>query len=168
MGTAPVEAPDWWTTDHWATPWSVVVAEAKRLGLLDGFDLDVCARDDETAKAEHYWAPEDDGLKQPWMPFNWCNPPHSDPEPWVQRAALLAQVATCTTVMLLPPATSTGWFHQYIWDEINRRPRANVDIHFRRGRISFLRWDGQPGKSPRHDNMIVTFWASAHAIDRRG
>lgn len=162
MGQRPPNAPDWWTTDHWATPWAVVDREAARLGLTDGFDLDVCARNEDVAKANAYWAPEDDGLTQDWAAFNWCNPPHSEPAPWVQRASVLAAIADCTTVMLLPPSTSTRWFHEYIWDAGDGRPWPGVHVNFRPGRIRFLRWDGQPGDRPRHDNMIVTFWASTH------
>lgn len=157
MGQKPPDAPDWWTTDQWATPQAVVDREAKRLGL-PSFELDVCAYDVDVAKADYFWSPEDDGLKQDWASTNWCNPPHSDPAPWVQRASVLSKIAGCLTVMLLPPSTSTRWFHEYIWDHEKYCGRPKVQINFLPGRIRFLDWEGKPGERPRYDNMLVTFW----------
>lgn len=68
--------------DEWYTPpW---LFEA--LGLR--FSMDVCAPQSPTARtcpADRYFTAADDGLAQEWAGTVWCNPPYSDPAPWVER-----------------------------------------------------------------------------------
>jgi len=72
------------TSDDWYTPrWLT-----EQLGLV--FDIDVCApvdHDARTVPAKRYYTIEKDGLTQPWDGLIWCNPPYSDPEPWIDRWA---------------------------------------------------------------------------------
>jgi phage N-6-adenine-methyltransferase len=95
-------------TDEWATPqdfFDVVNAEFS-------FTLDVCALD-ASAKCEHYFTPEADGLAQNWTGTCWMNPPYGDViGDWVQKAYKSSQ-AGATVVCLVPARTDTAWFHDY-------------------------------------------------------
>lgn len=68
--------------DDWYTPrWLF-----DQIGVT--FDVDVCAPDDPTMRtcpAHTYYTQTDDGLMQPWRGLVWCNPPYSEPAPWVDR-----------------------------------------------------------------------------------
>jgi hypothetical protein len=62
------------------------------------------------------------------------NPPYSDAEPWLSR---LADHGTGTALIFA--RTETKAFHRQVWD------RA-TSVLFLRGRITFCRADGRPGK----------------------
>ena len=50
------------------------------------FNLDVCATK-ETAKCEHYFTPEQDGLSQEWQGTCWMNPPYGrEIGKWMEKA----------------------------------------------------------------------------------
>lgn len=139
-------APEGWTTDEWETPADVVEA----LATLHGpFDLDPAATL-ENCQAASYFDREQNGLIQPWFGRVWCNPPYSNPGPWVQKCVEELQAGRIThAVFLLPPATDTNWFHDWVL------PHATVI--FPRGRIAFLDWTGQPVKGARQGNMIAVY-----------
>jgi phage N-6-adenine-methyltransferase len=89
------------TTDDWYTPpWLFQAA-----GLV--FDMDVAAPIDPTRRtcpARRYLTPVEDGLTHPWSGIIWCNPPYSNPGPWVDRFAAHAQGG-----LLLVPAALSAW-----------------------------------------------------------
>src|ERR1700680_4336359 len=58
-------------TPEWATPAGVFAALNERYK----FDLDACATPDN-AKAERYFTPEQDGLRQEWTGTVWLNAPY--------------------------------------------------------------------------------------------
>ena len=146
------EQPDWWTSDEWETPPEIVDEEEERGGR---FTLDACCRP-ATAKADEYYTGEDDGLAQQWTGRVWCNPPYSNPAPWVIKAVESVRDGDAReVVMLLPAATDTGWFHDLVL------PYA--DVHFRRGRIKFLGWDGKPRGTPKAGSIIAYFPKRVHA-----
>lgn len=137
--------PDWWTSDDWSTPRDVF----ERIEAVYGpFDLDPCCRPD-TAKAPRFFTKDDDGLAQPWQGRVWVNPPYSDPLPWIRRAILAADREGCRVVMLLPAATDTGWFHDYVL--------PHADVVFVRGRVKFIGWQGTPIGSPKQGSVIALF-----------
>lgn len=93
------------------------------------FSLDVCATK-ENAKCSEYYTEAEDGLKQPWCGVVWCNPPYSDPSPWLKKAVELTARSYVTTVVLVRVDTSTKWWHKYatqamIWELVDRRLRFN-------------------------------------------
>ena len=51
------------------------------------FDVDVAAPINgvEWLPARSHYHQEMDGLSQPWHGFIWCNPPYSNPTPWIQK-----------------------------------------------------------------------------------
>jgi len=91
------------------------------------FDLDVCAQS-STAKCDLYMTPHENALIQEWANKSWCNPPYSNPMPWIQKAITEKEKGN-TTCMLLPADVSTKWF---------RLMAANSVYYFWKGRISFL------------------------------
>ena len=83
--------------DTWATPvWLYKYAESR----FGRFALDVCAAHD-SFKCQPYFTIEDNSLVRSWAGLNWCNPPYSNIRPWVEKAALEANLGN-RTVMLLP------------------------------------------------------------------
>lgn len=118
------------------------------------FTLDVAASH-ENAKCKAYFTLDDDGLFQPWSGVCWCNPPYTETHAWVAKA--VAETANgVTTVMLLPAATDTKWFHDFILDK--------HEIRFVKGRIKF---EGQTNSAP-FGSMVVVFRPSpeGHAARR--
>lgn len=108
-------------TEEWATPQDFF----DKLNAEFGFDIDVCATD-ENAKCAHYYTKQQDGLAQDWRGVCWCNPPYGRGiGKWVQKAA----ESSATVVMLLPARTDTKWFHDYIY--------GKCEIRFLRGRLKF-------------------------------
>lgn len=141
MSNAP---PEWWTTDEWETP----MVFFNKINTSHGpFDLDPCARP-ETAKAPNYFTKADDGLSKEWRGRVWCNPPYSNPRPWIEKA-LRSFPNIARAVFLLPNSTDTTWFHELV--------KPNAEIIFLRGRIRFIGWMGTPISGPKGGNIIATF-----------
>lgn len=141
-----MERPADWTSDDWSTPPEIVQEYAAEFG---GFDVDPCCTP-STAKAPFFYTKADDGLKQPWAGRVWINPPYSDPTPWVQRAYEATKQGECDlVVMLLPAATDTGWFHDWVLEK--------AELRFRRGRIRFHGWQGTPIGSPKTPSIIAIY-----------
>jgi phage N-6-adenine-methyltransferase len=138
--------PPWWTSDEWETPPEEVETLEQEFG---SFDLDPCARE-ATCKAQEYYTKDDDGLQQEWYGKVWLNPPYSDPGPWVQKAQEEVVSGRATLVVAcLPAATDTHWFHTWVL------PYA--ELRFRRGRIKFLGWEGQPLGTPKAGTIYAIY-----------
>lgn len=90
---------------------------------------------------------EFDGLGR-WGRRNFCNPPYSKKEPWIEKA-IREKAKGNLTVMLLPVDTSTRWFHDLIL--------PNAEIRWIRGRVHFT---DQPAPFA---SMICIFEPDAHA-----
>ena len=52
------------------------------------FDIDLAA-DSENTKCEKYFTKDDNAMFQDWGKYNWCNPPYSNIEPFIEKAILL-------------------------------------------------------------------------------
>ena len=119
------------------------------------FDLDVCASN-KNAKCSLYFSEEQDALNISWYDFAnvcWCNPPYGRKiGKWVEKAYKEAQIGV-TVVMLIPARTDTKYFHQYIWDKENHRPKDGVEVRFLEGRLKFK---GAKHSAP-FPSMIVVF-----------
>ena len=117
-------------TDEWETPQILFQALDREFG----FDLDVCATQ-ENAKCRLYYTKDQDGLRMPWSGTVWCNPPYGRKiGNWVKKA-LFASAAGSTVVMLLPARTDTKWFHYYIYRKKTRGDTIfGGQIAFRRGK----------------------------------
>lgn len=141
--------PDWWTSDHWATPPTLVRELEVEFG---SFDLDPCCHR-ETAKAPAFYTPEDDGLSKPWFGRVFMNPPYSDPGRWLQKAIDETTSGRAQLVVgLLPVCTDTAWFHQLVKDR--------AEVRFLRGRVRFYGWMETPISSPRNPSMLLIYRAA--------
>ena len=110
---------------EWETPDELF----KRLDEIYHFDVDVCATAENT-KCEHYFSPEEDGLKQRWTGTCWMNPPYGrEITKWVRKAYYSAKEDGATVVCLLPARVDTDWWHTYCLKA--------AEIYFLRGRLRF-------------------------------
>ena len=76
------------------------------------FDLDVCATA-SNAKCDKYFTIADDGLAQPWTGRVWCNPPHHNVRPWVEKACDgYSGFDVC--VLRVPAATNKRWWQELV------------------------------------------------------
>ena len=142
-------------SDDWATPPELY----GRLHREFSFDLDAAA-DGKNAKCLAYLGPgsilAEDALAAPWHSWGhksiWCNPPYSQVGAFLAKAAE-AVAAGATVVMLLPARTDTKWWHTYVWEEENARPRPGVEVRFIRGRLRF----GDSTNSAPFPSVVVVF-----------
>lgn len=86
----------------------------ERLSKYFTFVHDVCCQHSTAKVPTSYWTKEDDALSKNWGAFSkgdflWCNPPYSNPLPWVKKA-IEAQQAGVGVVMLLLIDPSTEWY----------------------------------------------------------
>lgn len=125
-------------TDEWATPQDLF----DTLHAEFDFTLDVCALD-SSAKCQHYFTPETDGLAQDWTGTCWMNPPYGDViGQWVKKAHDSA-LEGATVVCLVPARVDTGWW----WDFCR-----HGEIRFLRGRLKF---GGSPNSAPFPSAVVV-------------
>lgn len=74
----------WYTSNDptWETPLELF----NKLNDVYEFDTDVCAVE-KTAKCEHYYSPEINGLAQSWSGICWMNPPYGKEQAkWITKA----------------------------------------------------------------------------------
>lgn len=149
VALCPASKPEWWSSDHWATPTSLV----KRLEAEFGsFNLDPCCRP-ETAKAETFYTETDDGLSQPWHGRVFLNPPYSKPSPWLSKAIHeVASGAASLVVALLPVRTDTRWFHMLV--------KNHAELRFIQGRVKWIGWQGTPIPAPKDPSMLAIYRSS--------
>lgn len=73
------------------------------------FDLDVCAPEEGVAwlPAKRHYSLKDDGLVSEWCGLVWCNPPYSDPTPFIDKfiehsnGVMLVQISKSRAFMKL-------------------------------------------------------------------
>jgi phage N-6-adenine-methyltransferase len=149
--------------DLWRTPPEVF----NTLNREFGFIADM-ASSDENALCDLNFTEEDDSLSFHWgirlvltarRDYVWCNPPYSDPMPWVKKA-LESQKSGLGVVMLLNQDTSVGWFLEALKgvSEI----RNIVGDHKENGgtssgRLDFLDENGNPAKGNNKAQFILVF-----------
>lgn len=95
---------------------------------LGEFDVDCCGVQIHPTARRIISLPED-GLTTPWEGRVWCNPPYSDPKPWMQRMR-----AHGSGVALVLASTGTGWFQDYCF--------TASGVFFLNSRPKFTRLDG--------------------------
>ena len=129
-GIGSHETPHHGVTNVWLTPKFVIDA-------LGPFDLDPCAAPEPRPwpTAKRHIVKAENGLKQPWGGFVFCNPPYG-PESgdWVEKLA-----SHGNGIALVFARTETKWFQAVVC-------RASL-LFFPAGRFSFCRPDGTDGNS---------------------
>ena len=142
-------------TTTWLTPLEIVRA----LGV---FGLDPCAAPEPRpwpTALQHITLP-DDGLSSDWGEHRvWLNPPFGS-----EAASWLAKLADHGHgIALVPARTETKWFYANVWS------RADA-VLFMRGRPTFCRPDGQPGRSNSGAPICLIAYgiANVSALERSG
>ena len=148
--------PAWWTSDHWATPPSLI----RKLELEFGaFDLDPACHH-ETAKAPKFYTPADDGLSQPWFGRVFLNPPYSNVTPWLEKAIAETTARRASLVIaLLPVCTDTDWFHDFVLDR--------AEIRFIKRRVRFYGWGATMVTAPKFPSMFAIYRAALAAKEQK-
>lgn len=98
------------------------------INKLGPFDLDPCAYPNHiTANYLNIWP--SNGLQIHWFGKVWCNPPYSNPGPWLEKLA-----AHGNGIALVLASTDTKWFQD--------AAKTCDYILFMCGRPKFLKTDG--------------------------
>ncbi len=139
-------------TDLWATPWwAVCFAENYFLGGKE-FELDAAANE-FNRKCGRFISKEQDALSVGWASKGtliWCNPPYSNPLPFVKKAVQEAMKGA-KVVMLLNVDNSTKWFDECV-------QHASKIVFVTQGRIPFLHSQtGEETKGAKRPQMFVFF-----------
>lgn len=138
------------STDERSTPWELF----NELNYEFCFTLDVCASDENT-KCKRYFTKQHSGLLKDWSnEICFMNPPYSDIRSWLRKAYQENMRNDVVTVCILPCDTSTGWFHDFIWNRVRHEVyHKNIQLRFPRGRYKF----GKYTTSPKFATIIAVF-----------
>lgn len=93
--------------------------------------------------------------------YVWCNPPYSNPMPWVKQA-LEAQVNGLGVVMLLNNDMSVGWFAEALKGASEIRciiadPAPESKRGYSSGRLAFLNENGEPVSGNNKPQFVLVF-----------
>lgn len=111
--------------------------EKLHIVCIDKFNLDACCTDENIPAFKYYKNGVQDGLKEPWENFTWCNPPFNECAKWVKKAFEENKNNGHTIVMLIPARTETAYWHKYILHN------PFVEIEFLRKGYRFLNKDNE-------------------------
>lgn len=149
--------------DLWRTPPEVF----KSLDREFNFIADMACTH-ENAMCQLHFTEDDNSLSFNWAyrlvltarhDYVWCNPPYSDPMPWVKKA-LEAQKGGLGVVMLLNQDTSVGWFKEALKGVSEVRyitGQQKENGGYSSGRLDFLDDDGKPAKGNNKAQFILVF-----------
>lgn len=112
------------------------VLNAARL-VLGRIDLDVASNAiaQRTVQAARYYTQADNGLMQPWAGRVWCNPPYSDPLPWVERLIGFHKAGDVPAALLLLNVATTPTWARLLWS-------SGYPVCLFTNRIQFVKADG--------------------------
>lgn len=134
------------TSDSWCTPrWLVELV----MWILGRIDLDPCSNPRSCVEALQSFDVATDGLSQAWRGRVYCNPPYSNPEPWMRRCFEHYQGTGLPVVALVKGDWSTQWWQRYV------RKGARCELA---RRVKFDR----PDKPPMVANFpsALVYWGS--------
>jgi hypothetical protein len=98
------------------------------INRIGTFDLDPCGYHGHGTAKTLIVLP-DDGLLKDWHGLVWCNPPYSNPRPWLERMS-----AHDNGIALVLASVETKWFQELVFNKANA-------ILFIAGRPKFHRED---------------------------
>lgn len=131
--------------DTWTTPREVVDCLQR---MSKAWDLDPCSNSRSIIPARVKWTPADDGLAHRWFGWTYCNPPYSDPTPWMAKCASGEADVVVGCIKCDP---SVRWWNSYVWKA--------VAICLPDHRLEF---DPPPGVKPSSNNFAsaLPLWLS--------
>ena len=140
--------------DSWRTPQEVINFIERKFGEIE---IDLCSSDENKVCINNL--DEDcDFLDDSWIAYSpeefnvctgdlaWCNPPYSNPLPFVKQCVKWANHGYAVAG-ILNVDTSTKWFEELINAKALIMPIVG-------GRIKFIGDDGKPGKSNNKPQII--------------
>ena len=130
--------------DLWQTPKAIF----KSLDKEFNFTMDVAASE-ENKLCKIYYGEKSSALCNYWDKTNWCNPPYSNINPWVEKAIKECERGK-TTVMLVPSDTSVKWF--------KRAYQSCNEVRFISGRISFINAETQRPVNGNNKGSVLFIW----------
>lgn len=151
-------------TDLWRTPKALF----ENLNAEFDFVADMAASEENRLVPLHY-NEDDNSLSFDWCEeinkyfpgvrnWVWCNPPYSNPKPWVEQA-IQAQKDGLGVVMLLNADTSTEWFYKALAgvSEIRNIIGYRQGGSFKNGRIQFTGSNDLKPSSNNKAQIILVF-----------
>lgn len=135
--------------DNWETPWDFIDNISHEFPIV----LDVCT-DGKNAKCQLFFT---DSLNKDWHGavqitgggYVWCNPPYSDPSPWVTKIIETLNAGT-GSLLLVNAMTSSDWFHRAL--------TVCAELWVFKGRIGFVDPDtGKPATSNDRSQVMFVF-----------
>lgn len=149
--------------DLWRTPPSLF----ERVHEYFNFVADM-ACSEENKLCSVGFTEKDDSLSFDWADkvnqkgkYVWCNPPYSDPYPFIQQAITAANKGL-GSVFLLNQDTSVAWFGaalprlDEVWFVVPPED-ATARRGFRSGRLDFLDGKGNPAKGNNKAQFLLVF-----------
>lgn len=135
-------------TNEYYTPRWLITAAHKVLG---GIDLDPATNAEAQAiiQARRHYTVVDNGLIQPWAGRVWCNPPYSDPLPWVQKLIGHYRDGDVSAGVLLLNVAGTPEWAQMLWN-------GGYSVCIVSKRIAFWRTDDH-AREHKRTNMYDQF-----------
>lgn len=137
------------SSDEWYTPRWVIDAAREAMG---GIDLDPASNTIAQAVvcARQYYTQADNGLVRPWAGRVWCNPPYSDPCPWVRKLIAHYRAGDVpAALLLLNVDSSTAWAFSLL--------QGGYPVCFLSSRIAFVTADGKSIKGNKKPQWIWYF-----------
>jgi phage N-6-adenine-methyltransferase len=161
--TPPGERNLWRTPDFWF----------EKLNREYGpFTLDAAA-DQNNHKCLLWLGPgsgKPDALVVDWCNYDgtparvFCNPPYDYTEAFIAKGwEEVSKGHVHSVTFVVPATTDVAWFHKYVWGPMWRSSKdyrqgdPEVTLDFSRGRIQFLRPNGEKAGSPHCGSAFVTF-----------
>ena len=105
--------------------WKKINNKMKYRGLK--LTLDACASDDNHLLPKYY-TKENSCLDKDWTgEIVYCHPMF---DMHIGNFVEKCSKEKCLSVMLIPSSTHTRYFHKFIWDKKNNKPKNNVEVRF--------------------------------------
>ena len=99
----------------------------KQLSNEFDFTLDACASGDNHLLPKYY-TKENSCLDKDWTgEIVYCHPMF---DMHIGNFVEKCSREKCLSVMLIPSSTHTRYFHKFIWDKKNNKPKNNVEVRF--------------------------------------
>lgn len=144
----PVPVGDDYDPDTWRTPTEVFKLAEKIMGQKFNFDA-ACTTENKMCEHGAFFDQGISGLDVQWGSVTWCNPPYSDIEPWILKAAL-ERDRLKKSCLLIPCDPSTKNFRLCV--------DLGAKIYMISGRLAFLHpVTGKPIHGIKTGSMLVVF-----------
>lgn len=143
----PLAAPSG-SDDQYTPRW---VIDAARV-VLGRIDLDPATSEAAQAVvcATRYYTQADNGLAQPWAGRVWCNPPYSDPLPWVKKLIAHYRAGDVPAALLLLNIAGTPEWARLLWN-------GGYPVCILAERIEFATPDGRKRKAKNMYDQFVWY-----------